>query len=58
MVVLLNIFQNEDEKNSITWIFCDTIKVFAVTFDQFNASLLNKSIYFFNISAAQREILI
>ncbi len=29
--------------------FCNTINVFAVTFDQFNASLLNKSINLFKI---------
>ncbi len=28
-------------------IFCNIIKVFTVTFDQFNASLLNKCINFF-----------
>ncbi len=29
-------------------IFCDIRNVFAVTFDQFNASLLNKNMNFFN----------
>ncbi len=28
------------------YIFCDIINVFTVTFDQFNASLLNKNINF------------
>ncbi|XDV39993.1 hypothetical protein PO909_009159 [Leuciscus waleckii] len=37
-VVLLNIFNQ---------IFCNIINVFILTFDQFNASLLNKSISFF-----------
>ncbi len=34
-----------DEKNSIylKQIFCNIIIVFTVTFDQFNASLINKS---------------
>jgi len=30
------------------YLFKKAIKVFAVTFDQFNVSLLNKSIYFFS----------
>ncbi len=28
-------------------IFCNILNVFTVTFDQFNASLLNKSLHFF-----------
>ncbi len=31
-------------------IFCNIINVFTVTFDQFNASLMNKSINFFQIN--------
>ncbi len=34
----------------LTWIFCNILNVFTVTFDQFNASMLNKSINFFKIN--------
>ncbi len=40
----------------LTWIFCNILNVF-VTFDQYNASLLNKSINFFKIKLPDPKIL-
>ncbi len=62
-VVLLNIFAETgffDEKkvqmNNIYLKFCHTTHVLTVTFDQFNACLLNKTINFFTKSSVYYHI--
>ncbi len=42
-------FLDTDEYNVQKNIFCNIINVFTVTFDQFNVSLLNKSINFLTL---------
>ncbi len=48
-VELMNIISKERHLFKKTEIFCNIINLFTVTFNQFNASLLNKSIQVFLI---------
>ncbi len=48
--MLVNTLTNGTLLLSVTVIFCNIINVFIVTFDQFKASLLNKSINFYIFS--------
>ncbi len=41
---------SEEQHLSEIEIFCNIINVFIITFDQFKASLLNKSINFYNLN--------
>ncbi len=45
---LWRIESSEEQHLSEIEIFCNIINVFILIFDQFKASLLNKSIYFYN----------
>ncbi len=49
---------NRKKKIYLKYILCNIINVFTVTFNQFNASLLNKSINFFkkNLSTLTKAI--
>ncbi len=41
--------KTEEQHLSEIEVFCNIINVFIITFDQFKASLLNKSINFYNL---------
>ncbi len=40
--------ESSEEQHLFSAIFCNILNVFIITFDQFKASLLNKSINFYN----------
>ncbi len=44
MFIIINV-KNDKDLNLSEIIFCNIINVFTVTFDQFNVSLLNKSLF-------------
>ncbi len=64
MLKTANFFQNiifwwkgssEEQNWSEIEIFCNIMNVFIITYDQFKASLLNKSINFYNLPPLQKK---